>query len=95
MAVMLGRACKIVGSLRSQVTAKQLLYEVRHIVGLIWQSLNNKAILSAEVVSSIPQSLQKKKTIQSAEDRGFDPQIAAEKYHIECGDHSIYQSIAV
>lgn len=60
MAVMLGRACKIVGSLRSQVTAKQLLYEVRHIVGLIWQSLNNKAILSAEVVSSILQSLQKK-----------------------------------
>ena len=58
---MLGRACKIVGSLRSQVTAKQLLYEVRHIVGLIWQSLNNKAILSAEVVSSIPQSLQKKR----------------------------------
>lgn len=93
---MLGRACKIVGSLISQVTAKQLLYEVRHIVGLIWQSLNNKAILSAEVVSSIPQSLQKKKkTIQSSEDRGFDPQIAAEKYHIECGDHSIYQSIAV
>jgi len=78
MADMLGRAWKIVGYLRSQVTAKQMVYEVRHIVGLICQSLNNKAILSAEVVRSTLQSLQNK-DYSSTKDRGFDPQLAADK----------------
>jgi hypothetical protein len=75
MTVVLGRACKIVGSLRSQNLCKtNVIWSVT-----ISQSLQNKAISSAEVDSSILQSLQTKKTIQSPENRGFDPQLAADK----------------